>query len=279
MAQWLDMWRCARGDVAGGSEGCGTDLDRKSPEAVREAVRKLPEWLGLRMELEINTLLYSLAGESSITYRNFLTAHQSHLAAYLAKSGHPMDIASELSRCNKEADLHEAAPAAWPHDPDVKVRALLFRTLLQNENTLLRAEAHYLSDKELPELPSIYERSKLLASTRVGCFHPIGNDEKEYWEGVVKELLVTQGIVGLGVSERINAVAASSDDRDRALTIRNEAKAALREGYNALFSSRKIERRRIAGFPLSERVFKASNWEGSYQLALRATQQLNNAEH
>jgi len=275
MTQWLDMWRCARLQEGWNTARCDFAL---TPEAREEAV-KLPGWLGLRMEIELNLLLFRLAGEANIAYRDFLRVHQQHLTNYLARPIHSLDIASEIKHCSKGEKKPEEAGTTLPQQAvaELEARVNLFRTLILNENTLLRAEVHHIQDWSLPDLEQLYARSKLIANATAECLDPDGK-EIDSWKATVADFQITKGIVGLAVSDRISAIAASSDDRDRALAIRNEAKTTVREGYYALKVFRDQEREDSAHLPLSEQVFWASGWEDSYQLAGRAIQQLNSAE-
>src|ERR1700730_17611498 len=148
ITQWLYQWRCARGE----------DTDRKERAAKCKfgplaVASRLPEWFRIRAEFELNVLLYGQAGEENITYRDFLRDHAAHFADYAA---HPhkddrrespaakvqgsggISIREELTRCQDRKPPTDGSAALGPD-----IRAIMLRSLLQNENTLLRSEIHF----------------------------------------------------------------------------------------------------------------------------------------
>jgi hypothetical protein len=83
MTQWLNLWRCARGEDSNRIQRPANCSFGPFPEADR-----LPEWFSIRAEFELNVLLYRLAGEGNITYRDFLLDHTAHFSDFIARSQH-----------------------------------------------------------------------------------------------------------------------------------------------------------------------------------------------
>ena len=281
ITQLLYQWRCARGE----------DTDRKERAAKCKfgplaVASRLPEWFRIRAEFELNVLLYGQAGEENITYRDFLRDHAAHFADYAA---HPhkddrrespaakvqgsggISIREELTRCQDRKPPTDGSAALGPD-----IRAIMLRSLLQNENTLLRSEIHFLAGSAWAELENLHERGLVLTRFSVGCLNPEGDDAK-VWEAQLANYKITSGILSLAIADRLGTTAASVDERNRAEEIKTEAKQQLRAGYRLLKVFRDADRKELALLPWSERVFNVSQWEEACSLAERAIHQLNEA--
>ena len=157
-----------------------------------------------------------------------------------------------------------------------EMRAIILRSLLQNENTLLRSELHFLADSTWTELENLHERGLVLTQFSVGCVNPEGGAEK-VWEAQLANYKITSGLLALAIADRLGSTAASADERNRADEIKNQGKQQLRAGYRQLKVFRETDRKELALLPWSERVFKVSQWEEACSLAERAIRQLNEA--
>lgn len=276
ITQWLYLWSCARGE---GAAKC--DKIPRLPEA-----NQLPEWFGIRAEFELNVLLYGQVGEANITYHDFLKDHAKHFTDYAAHrpsydrpGGAPtaaqgsggISIHDELQRCQDRKPLTNAGVTK-----DQELRAIILRSLLQNENTLLRSELHFLSGSSWTELENLHERGLVLTQFSVGCVNPEGSDEK-VWEAQLANYKITSGLLALAIADRLGTTAASVDERNRAEEIKNEGKQQLRAGYRHLKGVRDDYRKKLERLPWSVRVFNVSPWEESCSLAERAIHQLNEA--
>ena len=282
LTQWLYLWRCARDE--------GTEGKQRPAKCtfgpLGAAANKLPEWFRIRAEFELNVLLYQQGGEENITYRDFLRDQAEHFADYAAhprsydRRGGPstaargsagISIREELERCQ---DRKPRTDAAAPPGPNI--RAIMLRSLLQNENTLLRSELHFLAGSTWTELENLHERGLALTRLTMVCINPEGGDAK-VWEATLANYKITSGLLALAIADRLGSTAASADERNRADEIRNQGKQQLRAGYRLLKVFRDADRKELALLPWSERVFKVSQWEESCSMAERAIHQLNEA--
>jgi hypothetical protein len=268
MTQWLYLWRCARGkynDSKQRAEGCSF--------GPLEYASKLPEWFGIRAESDLNVLLYQQAGESNITYRDFLREHAQHFTNYMAKVG--ISIQAELRRCEDRkasASLEGPAVASGPDIP-----ATMLRALLGNEDTLLRSELHFLASSSWVEMENFHERGLALTRFRLDCIFPEGGsqEQQDQWQATLADYKITSGLLALAVADRLATIAASADERARADEIKKEGKQQLRIGYRQLTGFRNKDRDTISQLPWRKRVFTVSRWEESCSLAERAIRQLN----
>jgi len=282
ITQWLYQWRCARGE--------GTD-GKKTPAAKCRfgplpAASKLPEWFRVRAEFELNVLLYGQAGEANITYRDFLRDHAEHFANYAAnrRSNNRPGDAATAAQGSGGISIHGELQHCQDRKPPMgtgvatgqEMRAIILRSLLQNENTLLRSELHFLAGSTWTELENLHERGLVLTQFSVGCVNPEGGAEK-VWEPQLANYKITSGLLALAIADRLGTTAASVDERNRADEIKNEGKKQLRTGYRLLKAFRDADRKELALLPWSERVFNVSQWEESCSLAERAIHQLNEA--
>ncbi len=119
------------------------------------------------------------------------------------------------------------------------ISAAILRSLLQNEETLLRW---------------------------VECVSPQG-DAETIWTAQIASYKVTSRLVALAVAQRLAITAGSSDQRFRADEIQRQGAQWLRDGYRALKPRRDEDREEFADSTLSERDFSVSAWEESCSLA------------
>jgi hypothetical protein len=267
LTQWLDLWRCARGDAS-----CP---DGTNVEESRATAATIPEWFGIRAEFYLNVLLYRLVGEANITYRDFLREHVSHFSEYVAHgsktAGAPspnISINGELNRCNHATN---SAEIKGNLSVESHIRATILRSLLQNEHTVIQSERHFLTGLDWAQMENLYSRATILSEFTLQCANPEG-DQEEIWTPSLAEYKITAGLLGLAVADRLGN---STDERRRAEEIRNKAKEQLRLGYRNLKEYRDRDRERYAVLPWSKRAFSVSNWEPSCTLAEQAFYRLN----
>jgi hypothetical protein len=274
LTQWLDLWRCAQGiDPRDGAAWGNGDSGKRAACTPVAKAKKLPDWFSIRAEFEINVLLYKVAGNSNIVYRDFLKDHGGHFAkvAQGAEADRGLSIPSELTRCLNSRGLRDK-----PNEPIAKIRAILLRSLLQNEDTFLRSEIHFLAEQKWPGMENLFERALALTSFRIECVHPENGSGRPFWEGTLADYSITAGLLGLAISEKLAITADSADQRARAEDIRTKAKSQLRYGQRKLCETNlKDDRKEINAAPWSERVFSVSGWEHSCSLAQRAIYQLD----
>jgi hypothetical protein len=268
MTQWLYLWRCARGadnDRTKPSEGCDF---RPLPDADR-----LPEWFGIRAEFDLNVLLYEQAGEANITYRDFLRDHAQHFANYMKTVG--ISIPEELQQCEDHKAFAKAGAVSAGASPNI--RAIMLRSLLQNEDTLLRSELHFLASSSWVAMENLHERGLALTRFRVECIYPEGEgpEKQDFWQATLADYKITSGLLALAIADRLATISASADERARADDIKNDGKQQLRTGYRQLSEFRDADRKALSHLPWQQRVFTVSRWEESCSLAERAIRSLN----
>jgi hypothetical protein len=268
MTQWLYLWRCAR----------GKEDDRKQrPEGCSfgplDDANRLPEWFGIRAEFDLNVLLFQQAGEANITYRDFLRDHAQHFSNYMAKVG--ISIREVLRHCEDQKASASAETRSAESGPDI--RATMLRSLLGNEDTLLRSELHFLASSSWVEMENLHERGLALTRFRLECIFPEGGSQQEqdFWQATLADYKITSGLLALAIADRLATTATSADERARADEIKNDGKQQLRTGYRQLIVFRNKDRDTLSHLPWRKRVFTASRWEESCSLAERAIRQLN----
>lgn len=289
LAQWLDLWDCARG------EDNGTREFRHCKSGPLKEAAMLPEWFRIRAEFELSVLLYDMAGEANITYRDFLKTAVDHFAAYaeqtehfgerLAVHGYPSEparrrsisIGGELKRCQDATTATVTGKSVEEVTPlEARIRATILRSLLQNENTLVRSELHFLAGQPWPDMENWYERAVILTRFPVECINPEGGeDERRVWAAVLADYKITAGLLAVAIADRLASAANSMDERDRAVALKQSGKEQLRAGYRSLKKVRDDEREKFAESQWSIRVFSQSGWEESCFLAERALHQLS----
>jgi hypothetical protein len=336
LTQWLDLWRCARSSSLGvgmpisangqnatsrpGKRTSGSNDNSKpgardtSPTdgklvACRHVPNsmELPEWFSIRAEFELNVLLYKIAGEGNIVYREFLEDHARHFENVVLRAptdrGVSLSIRSELARCLGSENLFSRKSNGSNSTVQEEVRAALLRSLLQNEDTLLRSEIHFLSELKWADMENLYERALALTRFRIDCIYPENARERrssdeqlvsnaineqqlsdaikkrQFWEATLANYSITAGLLGLSISEKLANTADSADERARAEEINNQAKTQLRYGYRSLKPHVRRERDEFKKGPWADRVFNVSAWEQSYSLAERALYRLGAPSH
>jgi hypothetical protein len=301
LTQWLDLWRCSRGEEGNASILVRDAHERLEPHTkgcestpVIAGARELPAWLGLRAEFELSIILYRLVGEGNIAYRDFMRDHTTRFQQYLEKpitlrrtasEGPPRSItlkSSSQSCASHQVDA--GVPGGLGADRNAQevndVRVALVRTLVGDENTMLRSELHFVSDLLIPDLENLYGRGILLAKFTPDCLDPGNHDGRltEVWVPTVADYQITAGLLAVAIADRYQAIATSIDERQRAVEIKTEGKRLIQDGYRVLNPIRLADRNALADASLTRRVFTVSSWEESCLLAERAIEQLRRSE-
>jgi hypothetical protein len=230
LTQWLHLWRCARGEF-----GSPTNRAKTCDRGPIPSADNFTEWFSIRAEASLNEILYSITGENNIVYRDFLRETAKHFADY-ARSPETYDrristprnvsIIAEATNCEGDRKSNDF----WD-----SVKLQLLRSLLQNENTLLRSELYFLSDFDWTEMINLLERSKTLTSFKIDCIYLAGKD-KDFWTATLADYKVTYGLLGVAIAGRFAAMPAA-DLREKSAQVRKEAVQQLREGYRKLKDS------------------------------------------
>jgi hypothetical protein len=158
----------------------------------------------------------------------------------------------------------------------------LLRLLVADESSVLRSELHFVFDLGIPELENLYEQGILLSKFTPECLDPKNHEQnrERIWVPAVADYQITAGLLALAVADRYQSIAASTDERQRAMEIRAEGKRLIERGYRVLKPIRNREHRDLERYlPLSVQVFTVSSWEESCLLAERALEQLRRASY
>jgi hypothetical protein len=299
LAEWLDLWKCARGEAQGPK--CGGVRENKE-------ARDLPPWLGLRAEFELSTMLYRLVGEGHRAYRDFMRDFVDRFEHYLENPitvvgtatedfNRSISMREEARRCASPQPGGSSSVVGLGADRDVEqvkaVRVTLLRTLVADESSLLRAEllTGIVSDRGFPELETLYERALLLSKFTPECLDPKHRqsppppappDRKPSpspWVAVAADYQITAGLLALAVADRYQLIAASTDERQRAFEIRAEGKRLIEHGYQVLKPIRNEENAAEDKDLPSKQVFTVNSWEASCLLAERALDQLRQSNY
>src|SRR5262249_54059814 len=162
----------------------------------------------IRAEFEINIRLYQIAGERNVTYHDFLVAQAKHFADFASPR---LSISTELDACSQHPPTAAEAAESNSSDDSKKIRATMLRSLLQNEDTLLRSELHFLPGKSWSDLENLVNRAQTLASFRLDCVDPLKNNP-EYWGPTLDDYKITAGLVSLAAADAL-AKEPTADER------------------------------------------------------------------
>jgi hypothetical protein len=262
LAEWLDMWSCARAEPGRRKDGCPRE---SLPEA-----KHLPEWFRHRVEFELAALLWRVTGYANINFRDFVDDHRKRFEEYVRASPGGISLKNALAECNARIGAGRSYPESG--DP-VQVGAL--RLLHSLETDVLRSEFFVVPDKELPELEDLYDRAVVLLSFDLRCFDLLRDRNMD---GTLAEAKVNAALVGLAAADRVDRIGSSADVRQKAREMRDYSRNALRESYRVLKRLRDKDRDDLQNEPWGTRLFGVSGWEGTYTLATQAIERLNASE-
>ncbi len=217
-----------------------------------------------------------VAGQNNLAYREFFNGYKEKMERFFAKV--PASLDGLPAKCKLWSEESEKRTENTTAPPNIIIEQRVFYLLLANEDESLRTEINFVGEESKFEvLEELSRRADFLASIGGECL-PDGFLPEER-QGTIADHLVTAGLVGLTVAERMETVARSRGDRDRATEIARVGEKALRDGYADLISLVSKDRNKIRNSPdWSIRVFSASAWEKSANLAARAFVQLRSKE-
>ena len=163
---------------------------------------------------------------------------------------------------------------------------------MADESSLLKAEllTGLVSDRSITELETLIDQVLLISKFTPECLDPKHGqsppsparpDRKPSpspWVAVVADYQITAGLLALAVADRYQLIAASTDERQRAIEIRLKGKLLIEQGYRVLNPIRNEENAAGDKDLPSKQVFTVSSWEESCVLAERALDQLHRIE-
>jgi hypothetical protein len=281
LAEWLDLWRCARGAPSPSAHLPGCQF------APILGAERLPEWFDYRAEFELAVILFRMVGEANITYRDFMRSLSDRFTRFVER---PIQVVSsrgtDFSRAislGKESEACAKPDPVGPAPSDREsadrnevavVRLALLRSLLGNENSLLRSEAYFLSDARVPELETLYRRGLRLATFTASCVDP-RNENPDIWTPSASDYQITAGLLAAAVADRYEIVAVSADEHRRASEVRDTGARLMAEGYRVMKRYRDKDREAHLVSPRIDQIFSVSSWEESTRLAEQVLNRLH----
>ena len=242
---------------------------QKQEKARKDGAEAIPKWWELRVRSRIALWMADVAGQNNFAYRAFINNYRRDLEDYFAKVTDPMHRVSLdklLTKCETWREEFKQRKSA----PDDSIEQKAYYLLLAAEDELLRTELNFIGEEgSFENLEDLYLRASFLAKVGQEClpwsFAP------DLRNAMINDHKVTVGLVGLTVADRMQTLARSRGDRDRATEIARDAEKFLREGYAALSDRVNKDRDKIqASQEWSDRIFSQSDWEKSANLAEHA---------
>jgi hypothetical protein len=163
------------------------------------------------------------------------------------------------------------------NEQDVTTEQKAYFLLLEAEDESLRTELNFVGEESaFDELEDLYRRAAFLATVGPECLPTFDFDLSE---PMIADHLVTVGLIGLTVADRMHTLARSRGDHDHATEIAREAEHFLRLGSAELNKRVAHDREKIKNNKdLYARIFSQSDWEKSANLAARAMIRLRTKE-
>lgn len=242
---------------------------QKNEKASNNEDKTIPRWWELRVRSRIALWMADVAGQNNFAYRAFINNYRRDLEDYFGKVKDPMHRVSLdklLTKCETWREEFKQRKSA----PDDPIEQKAYYLLLAAEDELLRTELNFIGEEgSFENLEHLYLRASFL--TKVGQECLPWNFAPDLRNAMINDHKVTVGLVGLTVADRMQTLARSRGDHDRATEIARDAEKFLREGYAALSDRVNKDRDKIQGREeWSERIFGQSDWEKSANLAQRA---------
>jgi hypothetical protein len=231
--------------------------------------KKIPKWWELRVKSRIALWMADVAGQNNFAYRAFINNYKGDLEKYFSKVGDPL-LRVSLDKLSAKCGTWQEEFKQKKSAPDDAIEQKAYYLLLAAEDETLRTQLNFLGEEaSFENLEELYLRATFLAKFGQECL-PWGF-KPDLRQAIVNDHKVTVGLVGLTVADRMQALARSRGDRDRANEIARDAETYLREGYAGLSDQVKKDRDDIQDSKdWSKRIFGQSNWEKSANLAERA---------
>jgi hypothetical protein len=231
----------------------------------------VPKWWQLRVESRIALWMAEIAGQNNFAYRRFFNSYKKDLENYFGSSNRPQRVSLDQmqAKCRIWRPYLKQG-ADLPKDVLTEQKSLFL--LLAAEDESLRTELNFIGEEGgFDRLEDLQRRAALVANIGHECLPQGGEWKSALREATIADHLITAGLVGLTVADRMQTLARSRGDRDRAMDIARDAEKHLRSGYARLSQRVRDDRDEIQGKPeWSDRIFGESTWEKSANLAARA---------
>jgi hypothetical protein len=244
-------------------------LFQKNEKARMDEEEATPRWWELRVRSRIALWMADVAGQNNFAYRAFINNYRRDLEDYFGKVKDPMQRVSLdklLTKCDGWREEFKQRKSA----PDDPIEQKAYYLLLAAEDESLRTELNFIGEEgSFENLEDLYLRASFV--TKVGQECLPWSFAPDLRNAMINDHKVTVGLVGLTIADRMQTLARSRGDRDRATEIARDAEKFLREGYAALSDRVNKDRDKIqASEEWSDRIFGQSDWEKSANLAERA---------
>jgi hypothetical protein len=244
---------------------------RKAEKAREREGKAIPKWWELRVESRIALWMVDVAGQNNAAYRAFINHYKKDLEEYFGKVEDTFEKPRRVS-----LDQLQAKCKSWQSGSKksslVQDKAITeqkaYYLLLAAEDESLRTELNFIAEEGgFGHLEDLYRRASFLAEIKPECLpwsFPFDGRE-----AIIADHWVTVGLVGLTVGDRMQTLALSRGDRDRASDIARDGERFLRKGY--AFLNERVNKERSAiqagGREWIDRMFDQSEWEKSVNLA------------
>jgi hypothetical protein len=208
----------------------------RNTEKAREREGKvIPRWWELRVESRIALWMADVAGQNNVAYRAFINHYKEDLENYFGKiedtSGKSQRVS--LDQFQAKCKDWQSGSKELPLVQDkVVAEEKAYYLLLAGEDESLRTELNFIAEEGgFGHLEDLYRRASFLGKIGAECLPWIPFDDRE---AIIADHWVTVGLIGLTVGDRMQTLARSRGDRDRASDIARGGEKFLRGGYAVL---------------------------------------------
>jgi hypothetical protein len=230
----------------------------------------IPKWWELRVESRIALWMVDVAGQNNVAYRAFINHYKEDLENYFGKVEDTFGKSRRVSLDQLQAkckDWQSGSKKLSLVQDKVVTEQKAYYLLLAAEDESLRTELNFIAEEGgSGHLEDLYRRASFLGKIGAECLPwSFPFDDRE---AIIADHWVTVGLVGLTVGDRMQTLALSRGDRDRASDIARDGEKFLRKGYAVLNERVNKERNAIkASREWIDRMFDQSEWEKSVNLA------------
>jgi hypothetical protein len=243
----------------------------RNTEKARERDGKvIPKWWELRVESRIALWMADVAGQNNVAYRAFINHYKEDLENYFGKVEDTFGKSRRVSLDQLQAkckDWQSGSKKLSLVQDKVVTEQKAYYLLLAAEDESLRTELNFIAEEGgFGHLEDLSRRASFLGKIGAECLPwSFPFDDRE---AIIADHWVTVGLVGLTVGDRMQTLARSRGDRDRASDIARDGENFLRKGYAVLNERVNKERNAIqAGPEWIDHIFDQSQWEKSVNLA------------
>jgi hypothetical protein len=272
LAEWLWRWEqlsSLRDDaIKGGPAGAQLPSKDGRVTELTEAL-SMPEWYRIEVLAKLQAILSELAGQNNRSFRDILDHYKTVFANYVGGSRytfHLEDIAEKCGGWDKQFGNGDIA------------RQIAY-ILLGTEIDSLRTSLNFIDEMVTIEgLESLRSRATVIAGMHPDCLPRKEPYNDDFRKAVIAEGRVISGVLGIAVGGRMSMLAASPNDRNRAESARRIGENVLIGGWADLQPIWRSEAEGDRTKEWADRIFRASQWDKSANLAMRVLSRLRRGE-